>query len=304
MRRRSIRLLGLGSALIAALLLFTKIAPAAAEPLYAVRELRPPNGDVSAKATALNAWGEVVGFSISKFGVATALKWSDGRREVLDPQTTGGGVLWGAKAFDINDLGQAVGAVLGYVELDFPEPPYYYVGGTGPIVWGAGDIDVPHCTLDDGALKISNAGVVLNGANCVYSVDPADAAFLETRDAVGWRLFENGLVLNEEGTLGQALWGPLANSPWNERRFWAETDLSSCGLPAPAESPWDDYICELWRTGYERSRTLNARGQFLVNRDNRAYLYTPMPEPPSLAAACLLLAILVVVRQSNSPKLA
>ena len=273
MRRRSTRLSGLGRALIAALVLLTETAPSAAAPLFRVQELLPPSGDVSAEATALNARGEVVGFSLNALGIPSALKWQSGRTEVLY-QATAGRNLRGAKAFDINDVGQAVGVVLGYEE--HPPPPYQ-VGGTDPIVWGAGDFRVPTCTLDDGAIKISNAGVVLNWANRVYSVDPADAAFLEARQAVGLRLYENGLVLNEEGTLGQALWGPLADSPWNDRRFWAETDLSTCGLPVSAESPWDAYICELARTGYERSRTLNTGVSTSSTTDNRAFLYTPYP---------------------------
>jgi hypothetical protein len=308
MRSRSPGFAGLGGVLIAAAMLLP--VPVAAEPIYTVRELRPPKGDVSAQATALNALGEVVGFSSSKFGIATALKWSDGGREVLYPDASGGGILFGAKALDINDLGQAVGVVLGYVEFSFPEPPYYYVGGTGPIVWGAGDFSEPRCTLDDGAAKISNAGVVLNWTPCVYTIDPADAARLEVGNAVGRRLYENGLVLNDAGTLGQALWGPLPDSPWDDTRFWAVTDLSTCGaLPdVDPESwlprPWDTYICDLATTGYERSRTVNARGQYIVNNGNRAFLYTPytaISEPPSLAIVGLLLALLVVARSSARP---
>lgn len=107
-------------------------------------------------------------------------------------------------------------------------------------------------------------------------------------------------MLNEQGTLGQALWGPLADSPWEDFRFWAETDLSTCGFPASETSPWDGYVCELANTGYERSRTVNADGQFIVNRDHRAYLYT-ISEPTSLATAFLLLAILIVLRRNTPP---
>ena len=307
MMGRSLGLPVLGGTPIAAAMLAAVTVSVAAEPVYTVRELRPPNDDVSAEATALNARGEVVGFSFNRFGIATALKWSDGGREILHPDTAGGGILWGAKAFDINDLGQAVGVVLGYVELNYPEPPYYYVGGTGPIVWGAGDFSEPRCTLDDGAAKISNAGVVLNWTPCVYSIDPADAAQLEVGNAVGRRLYENGLVLNDSGSLGQALWGPQPDSPWDDRRFWAVTDLSTCGAPSGVDPeswvprPWDAYICELASTGYERSRTTNARGQYIVNEGNRAFLYTPISEPPSLAIAGLLLALLMAVRPSAPP---
>jgi hypothetical protein len=243
----------------------------------------------------LNAKGEVVGFSVNVLGIPSALKWRGDRMEVLFQATEGVNPI-GAKAFDINDLGLTVGVVLGYEE-HFPSPPPYSVGGTGPIVWGAGDFRVPRCTLDDGAIKISNAGVVLNWADCVYSVDQADAAFLETGRAAGQRLFENGLVLDKEGTIGQALWGPLEDSYW-DRRFWARTDLSTCGIPASEDTPWDDYICELASKGYERSRTLNAKGQYIVNSGSRAYLYTPVSEPASLATAGLLLAILIVVRRT------
>ena len=71
MRSRSPGFAGLGGVLIAAVMLLP--VPVAAEPIYTVRELRPPKGDVSAEATALNALGEVVGFSSSKSGIATAL---------------------------------------------------------------------------------------------------------------------------------------------------------------------------------------------------------------------------------------
>jgi hypothetical protein len=289
---------------VAALILFAETAPATAAPVYTVEELLPVEADVAAQAMALNANGEVVGFSVNALGIPSALKWRGGTTEVLYPATEGTeGREWsGAKAFDINDVGLAVGVGLVYVE-HYPKPPPYVFGGAGPILWRIDNTAFfpPKCNQDDDARKISNAGVVLNDSGCVYSVDPADAAFLETRDAVGRRLYENGLVLNDAGNLGQALWGPLPDSPWDDRRFWAETDLSTCGSPASEDSPWDDYICELARTGYERSRTLNARGQYIVNKDNRAFLYTPVSEPPSLATACLLLAILVVARRGASP---
>jgi hypothetical protein len=303
MRHKSIQSIGLGSALLVALVLFAETAPAAAAPVYTVNELLPVDGDVAVQAMALNARGDVVGFSVNALGIASALKWQGGTTEVLYPATEGRD--WrGAKAFDINDAGLAVGAGLVYEE-HYPKPPSYVVGGAGPIVWRIDNTAFfpPKCNLDDDARKISNAGVLLTASGCVYSVDPADAAFLETRRAVGRLLYENGLVLNDAGNLGQALWGPLPDSPWDDRRFWAETKLSKCGSLTSEDAPWDDYICGLARTGYERSRTRNARGQYIANKDNRAFLYTPVSEPSSLATACLLLAILVVVRRSSSSTL-
>jgi hypothetical protein len=309
MRSRSLRCSNLGGALFAAVVLWAVTVPVAAAPLYTVRELPPLEGDVSVEARALNTRGEVIGFSLNELGLPSALKWWDGGSEVLYPaKMDDSEVVWGATAVDINDLGVAVGTAFGWLKSS--GPPYYGRGaeGTGPVVWGAGDFREPKCTLDDGAAKISNAGVVLNWTPCVYTIDPADAARLEVGNAVGRRLYENGLVLNDAGTLGQALWGGKPeDESWD--RGWYETDLSTCGASTSEgsawEAPWDAYICELASTGYERSRTVNARGQYIVNEGNRAFLYTPVSEPPSpvseppsLAMVGLLLAILVAVRRS------
>ena len=193
-------------------------------------------------------------------------------------------------------MGQAVGTEFGYQPNEFGG---VYVAGAGPIVWGAGDIRAPSCDGDDGARQISNASVVLNFRGCAYTIDSADAEFLSPSGSAWERLYENGLVLNGQGTFGQALWGggPTDEEPWD--RGWYVADLTTCGLPATESMPWDAYVCELANTGYERSRTVNADGQFIVNKDHRAYLYT-ISEPTSLATAFLLLAILIVLRR-NTP---
>ena len=91
--------------------------PALAGPIYLAEQLLPLSGDIFVQARAINAVGEVVGYSRSPEGRNSAVLWDDGDVIDLSPGATMG---LGYVANDINDVGQIVGA--GYVcEPSCPE---------------------------------------------------------------------------------------------------------------------------------------------------------------------------------------
>jgi hypothetical protein len=121
-------------------------------------------------------------------------------------------------------------------------------------------------------------------------------------------LYENGVAATPLGFL----YDPIVNAPdleiFGERRW---VIAPTCGDSAPAYLPntsdpstgnpvSDDIkqeICDLVATGSSRSRTQNARGQLIVNVGDRAFLYSPVPEPSAIALLGVGLAVLGFARR-------
>jgi hypothetical protein len=166
-------------------------------------------------------------------------------------------------------------------------PPIY---PTDPINAGDGSI-----------YRISNAGY-MNGATQFFgpfvSSPNTDVAGINPFELGSYRdpieLYENGVAATPLGFL----YDPIVNAPdleiFGERR-WVIAPTCSDGAPAYLPSSSDpstgspvpddikQEICDLVATGFSRSRTQNARGQLIVNVGDRAFLYTPVPEPSALA---------------------
>jgi probable HAF family extracellular repeat protein len=279
--------------------------PALAGPIYLAEQLLPLSGDIFVQARAINAVGQVVGYSRSPEGRNSAVLWDDGDVIDLSPGATMG---LGYVANDINDVGQIVGA--GYVcEPSCPEfvPIPLSAGsrveGSGPEAWLTPDstANVPilaDCLLDDAEIMISNSGrtASVGGVSGVTAGDDA---------CISWPmgLLEDGVAIIPEGYL----WEEPADAPIRPggipNGFPTWVVVPSC--VDASISPYSFYghvpldgrvrtdVCGLVASSYSRNRLENASGQFFINADGRAFLFTPMPEPGSLALVAIALCALV-----------
>src|SRR5262245_11092053 len=170
---RNARLVTLGFVCLGA------VQAAIAAPIYRVQELFPLPGHVAVHANAINAAGQVVGFSRAADLFAEAVLWSGATvRNLRSPQDSR---FLGFAAADINDFGQIVGIA------NFCEPPTgcgglheFNIGmgpvvlpvsvqGSGPRAWVAdpsSPVGVPIVETcagpDTWALHVSNPGYTVN----------------------------------------------------------------------------------------------------------------------------------------------
>ena len=178
--RRIVRLASLGFACLGA------VQAAIAAPIYHVQELFPLPGHVEVHANAINAAGQVVGFSRSAGGFTEAVLWSGATVQNLRTCTFPNN---GFAAADINDFGQIVGIVLiatlfwsycgpirefnigmGPVALPFQ----LVIAGSGATAWVApgSPVGVPavaNCAVDSYALHVSNAGYTVGSGGGLAS---------------------------------------------------------------------------------------------------------------------------------------
>jgi probable HAF family extracellular repeat protein len=318
--RRIVRLASLGIACLGA------VQAAIAAPIYHVQELFPLPGHVEVHANALNAAGQVVGFSRSARGFTEAVLWSGATVQNL---RTSPFLDAGFAANDINDLGQIVGIsvfceVLGFcgpivernigmgpVAFPFPIP----FGGSGATAWVApgssvGVPVVPHCSLDNFALHISNAGYTVgNGGGQPGGglVSPRGGPLNDPCDTGVTQLYENGPAVIPSGFL----YDPIVDlgNPFGPQRAWVVAPTCTGDDPAhllnsnvPVSDDVKATICDLVASGFVRNRQENASGQIIANVGDRAFLYTPVSEPGNLALLGSALTCLAFARRKRDAR--
>lgn len=289
----------------AALVLACVAIPAFAGPIYLAEELLPLPGDYFVQARAINAEGQVVGYSRSSEGRNSAVLWDAGAVIDLSPDATVG---HGDVANDISDFGQIVGTAY-TCEPSCPQFPdaaslllHAGIESFGPEAWLTPESTralplLARCLTDDPEILISDSG----RAESVGGVAGAMVGDV----ACGSRptgLLENGVSIIPEGYL----WEEPGNVP-------VLPDLGPAGIPiwvvVPScdgtSSPYSFYghgtvvdsvrtdVCNLVVSSYSRNRLQNASGQFFLNADGRAFLFSPISEPGSLALLMLALCALV-----------
>jgi probable HAF family extracellular repeat protein len=326
--RRIVRLASLGFACLAA------VQAAIAAAVFHVQELFPLPGHVEVHANAINAAGQVVGFSLSAGGFTEAVLWSGATVQNL---RTSPFLNNGFAAADINDLGQIVG--MG-INCD-PVPGNPICGpirefniGMGPVAlpidfstgfsataWVApgSPVGVPvvptNCAMgaDGFALHVSNAGYTVGSGGGLLNGGLASPNLGALCGLNVTQLYENGVaVIPSLGFLYDPFvdfFDPI-NNITRSGRAWVVAPSCSGNEDAhlyPSGIPVSDdvkaTICNLVASGFVRDRQQNASGQIISNVNGRALLFTPVPEPGNLALLASALTCLAFARRKKDASL-
>lgn len=299
-----------------------------AGPLYTVEELLPLPGYTIAHANAINESGQVVGYSYAPgpdpeaeaFGALVSATFWD-QQGAWNIGAGGGTVAF--NAIDINDVGQIVGIVR--VNDNFPQPDDSgAIGGQDLGSGGSGNwatlapgsfapmpITSQGCFVDNMLYAISSTGYMLggfgsgSGPTSIHS--PNLDTFLCGLDVL--QLYESGLALTGYGYVfdplvdGSRQWvvvptcaGEITGHMISPGSFGVPSVIS----PLEVSSQIAAGICDLAADAFTRDRHRNTSGQFIVNVGDRAFLFTAIPEPSTLALLGIGLAGLALGRRKRA----
>ena len=296
---------------------------ALADVLYTVEELLPLPGFPIAHAYSVNDSGQVVGYSylpatyfpgtiaVVEPAQIAPMFWDGGTATALAAPS--GGTVFVAN--DINNSGQIVGQGHGCnLSCDQPDDDTGFISllnGSGnwatvaPGSLASVPLNGPQCHQDDFLTAISDTGYMTSLAGGISSPNMStDLCGLDVS-----ALYESGLMLTDIGYVHDPLidffydqGSPIAVND----RAWVVVPSctgdvtgyalsgNSFGFTPPVPLPLEvsdqvaASICGLVG-GEIHDKDMNALGQFIVNVGDRAFLYSPVPAPGTLALLGLVL---------------
>ena len=274
---------------------------ALADVLYTIEELLPLPGFPIAHAYSVNDSGQVVGYSylpetylpgtniIVEPAQIAPMFWYGGTATALAAPS--GETVFVAN--DINNSGQIVGQGHGCnLSCDQPDDDTGFISlldGSGnwatvaPGSLASVPVNGPQCFQDDFLTAISDTGYMTSLAGGISSPNMStDLCGLDVSV-----LYESGLTLTDIGYV----YDPFVDSvrqwvvvPSCSGDLAGYTFFGSVGVSDQVAAS----ICGLVG-GEIHDKHMNALGQFIVNEGDRAFLYSPVPAPGTLALLGLAL---------------